>query len=82
MVKMLSILPDPFYFHTPNSEPRPLKLSYETVKSEPQNIECRMSNVECRSVESLRSVIIKWTIFIYSTFDVGCSMFDVHQFLI
>jgi hypothetical protein len=54
--------------------------SYETtVKSEPQNIEYRMSNVEGwnRCAQSF----LEWTEFIYSTFDVGRSMFDVHQFL-
>jgi hypothetical protein len=44
-----------------------------TVKSEPQNIEYRISNVEVwnRYAQSL----LKWTEFIYSTFDVERSMF-------
>jgi hypothetical protein len=53
-----------------------LNLSYETtLKSEPQNIECRMSNVEgwIRFAQSFKIDRIP-----YSMFDVGRSMFDVH----
>ena len=48
---------------------RGAKSLYETVKSEPQNR--RISNVECRSVESLRSVFIKMDRI--HLFDVRCS---------
>jgi len=52
----------------------------------------RISNIECRSMELLQASpsattrhvaqsFLEWTEFIYSTFDVGRSMFDVHQFL-
>jgi hypothetical protein len=32
-------------------------------------------------MESLREIFLKQTEYIYSAFDVGRSMFDVHQFL-
>jgi len=32
-------------------------------------------------MESLREIFLKQTEYIYSMFDVGRSMFDVHQFL-
>ena len=44
------------------------------------NIECRMSNVE--GWNRCAHSFLKWTEFIYSTFDVGRSMFDVHLFLL
>ncbi len=36
---------------------------------------------EWRMMDSLREIILKQTEYIYSTFDVKRSMFDVHQFL-
>ena len=55
----------------------PMKLQ---LKANRRTAEYRISNVEVwnRCAQSL----IKWTEFIYSTFDVGRSMFNVYQFLI
>ncbi len=54
-----------------------LNLLYETtLKVNRRTAEYRISNVEgwYRFAQSF----LKWTEFIYSTFDVGRSMFDVH----
>ena len=45
----------------------------------------RISNIEPQNVEGWNRFalsFLKWTEFIYSTFDVGRSMFDVHLFLL
>ena len=55
--------------------------SYETTqnkKSEPQNIEYRISNDE--GWNRFAKSFLNQTEYIHSTFDVGRSMFDVHQF--
>ena len=53
--------------------------NYTKSKSEPQNIECRISNDE--GWNRFAQSFLKQTEYIHSTFDVGRSMFDVHQFL-
>jgi hypothetical protein len=56
------------------------------VKSEPQNIEYRMSNVECRRVGSLRSVFYKMTVRHKSSrqaeYIIRCWTFDVRRSLV
>ena len=50
-------------------------------RTEEYRILLRRTSVEGRMMESLREIFFKQTEYIYSTFDVGRSMFDVHQFL-
>ena len=61
------------------AETRHLIWNHTKLKNEPQNR--RISNVECRRMESLRSVYLKIGRIHYSMLDVQCSMFDVHLFL-
>jgi hypothetical protein len=50
------------------------------IKSEPQNIECRITNDE--GWNRFAKSFLKQAEYIHSMFDVGRSMFDVHQFLL
>ena len=49
-------------------------------QEEKLNIEHRTSNVEHRTMKSLRSIFLKLGKIPFSTLDVGRSMFDVHLF--
>jgi len=50
------------------------------LNSEPQNIEYRISNVE--GWDRIAKIFLNQTEYNHSMFDVGRSMFNVHQFLI